>query len=215
MYTDIPDQCIGTSLIVQYNQLQRVYRSGKHLLLLITDVIDISKIESDKIIPYAEEFLLADVIEEACDSLKSQLEDKGLALVRNLPQQAIHLKTDRRRLLQCLLNYLSNAIKFSEKGKIEIAAREKDGKVEITVTDTGIGIKEEDMSAIFQSFVRLESPLKVTTSGTGLGLYLTKKLATEVLNGEVSAESTFGKGSVFKLTIPKEIGSCRTGTRSE
>ncbi len=214
----------------QRDQLQRVSKAGKHLLALITDVIDIAKIESGKIEPYPQEFELSEMISEACDSIKIQIQDKGLELKKNLPEGPILMKTDRKRLLQCLLNLLSNAVKFTEKGTVKIAASyklqaaSKDEKtgisdwqletgslklntdfVEISVADTGIGIKAVEMPLLFNSFVRLESHLRTTTPGTGLGLYLTKKLATEVLKGDVFAESTEGKGSRFTLRIPVRI----------
>ncbi|PIY21395.1 MAG: hypothetical protein COZ12_04950 [Deltaproteobacteria bacterium CG_4_10_14_3_um_filter_60_8] len=199
----------------QRDQLGRVYRAGKHLLSLITDVIDIAKIESGKILPHVEDFMLAEVIDEACENLKVQIADKGLELIKMVPATPIPMHSDRRRLLQCLLNFLSNAVKFSEKGtiRVEVAEwqrgkgaegqREEGGEfVEISVSDTGVGIKQEDMGRLFQSFVRLESSLKVIVPGTGLGLYLTKKLATEVLGGEVAAESIEGEGSTFRLRVP-------------
>jgi len=188
----------------QKDQLQRVYGSAKHLLALISDVIDISKIEAGKVEVYTEEFQLEGVIEEAVSSIKTQIDDKRLDLEIIIPQ-GLRLKTDRKRLLQCVLNYLSNAVKFTEKGNIRIAAEEIDGTVKITVKDSGIGIKKEDMTKLFNSFVRLDSPLRFTTLGTGLGLYLTKKLATEMLKGLVSVESSYGKGSTFMLEVPKEI----------
>ena len=117
----------------------------------------------------------------------------------------MQLKTDRKRLLQCILNFLSNAVKFTEKGKIEIAAQEVDGMMEIRVKDTGVGIKEEDIPKLFKSFVRLDTPLKTVIPGTGLGLYLTKKLATEVLKGSVWVESKYGEGSTFVIRVAKEI----------
>ncbi len=202
----------------QRDQLQRVYASAKHLLALISDVIDISKIEAGKVEVYAEEFSLAGIITEAVSSLKTEIEAKGLDLEVAV-SPGIRMKTDRRRLFQCILNFLSNAVKFSESGTVCISAREvmvsdklatgneqhAAGFVEISVTDTGIGIREEDLSQLFKSFVRLDSPLKTTIPGTGLGLYLTKKLAVEVLGGSVSAESRHGEGSMFLIRIPKEI----------
>ncbi|MEA1935377.1 MAG: ATP-binding protein [Thermodesulfobacteriota bacterium] len=188
----------------QKDQLQRVYGSAKHLLALINDVIDISKIEAGKFEVHTEEFSLDGVIEEAVSSLKPEMDNKGLDLEISLPSDT-QLTTDRKRLLQCILNHLSNAVKFTEKGEIEIAAHEVDGMMEIRVKDTGIGIKEEDIPSLFESFVRLDTPLKITTTGTGLGLYLTKKIATEMLKGSVSVESTYGEGSTFVLRIPKEI----------
>jgi PAS domain S-box-containing protein len=190
----------------QKDQLQRVYSSAKHLLALVSDIIDISKVEAGKIKPYIEEFQLDDIIYEVALNLKKQIEDKGLTLKTNIPQ-SIRLKTDRRRLVQCILNYLSNAIKFTEKGRISVAASETDGMVEMSVKDSGVGIKKEDIPKLFNSFVRLDSPLKTTILGTGLGLYLTKKIATEILGGTVSVESKYGKGSTFTLKISKEISA--------
>jgi signal transduction histidine kinase len=193
----------------QKDQLQRIYGSAKHLLALISDIIDISKIEAGKIKPYIEEFQLDETIKEISLNLKPQLEDKGLTLQTDVPH-SIKLKTDKRRLTQCIVNYLSNAIKFTEEGQISIDANELDGRVEIMVRDSGIGIKEEDIpklfdSKLFDSFVRLESPIKNKVLGTGLGLYLTKKIAMEILEGSVSVESNYGKGSTFILKISKEI----------
>ena len=189
----------------QRDQLQRVSRAGKHLLTLITDVIDISKIEAGKIEAYAEEFPLESVLSDALSEMKLQIKEKGLEIEVSMVPEKIVLKTDKKRLFQCVLNYLSNAVKYTEKGKITIFAEAKGDIMQLRVTDTGIGIKEEDLPVLFQSFVRLDSPLKMTVTGTGLGLYLTKKLATEVLGGEVSATSTYGKGSTFTLSIPVDL----------
>jgi signal transduction histidine kinase/CHASE1-domain containing sensor protein len=188
----------------QKDQLQRVYRSAKHLLALISDVIDISKIEAGKIDPYIESFELKEVIMEAIASLKQEIEKKELELEIDMPHKQ-QLTTDKRRLLQCFINYLSNAVKFTEKGKILITVDKIDKDIKIKVSDTGIGIKEQDMFRLFKDFTRFDSPLKYKYQGTGLGLYLTKKLVTEVLGGSVSAESHYGKGSTFILTVPKKI----------
>ena len=174
----------------QRDQIQRVYLSAKHLLALINDVIDISKIEAGMFDVHVEEFDLDEVVKEAVSSLKPEIDNKGLGLEISLPRDT-QLVTDRKRILQCILNLLSNAVKFTIKGEIKVAAHEADGIMEIAVKDTGIGIKEEDMPRLFGSFVRLDTPLKVTTAGTGLGLYLTKKIATELLNGSVSVESKY------------------------
>ncbi|MBF0545550.1 MAG: GAF domain-containing protein [Candidatus Riflebacteria bacterium] len=187
----------------QRDQLTRVSRAGKHLLALITDVIDISKIEAGKMDAFAEEFQLDNIIQNAASEMKLQIREKGLEL-EVLPSSII-LKTDKKRLYQCILNYISNAIKYSEKGKIRIWAENLVDQMRLNVSDNGIGIKEEDFPILFQSFVRLDSNLKLAVSGTGLGLYLTKKLVTEVLNGDVSVTSVYGKGSTFSLTIPKEL----------
>lgn len=197
----------------QRDQIGRVFRSGKHLLSLVTDVIDIAKIESGRITPYAEKFDLHGFIDEAVGQVRQQAGAKGLAMELSLPESPMVIYSDRKRLLQCILNYLSNAVKFSETGTVTVevkvggegASEEKplpDGWLEFSVRDTGIGIREEDKGLLFGSFVRLESHLKVITPGTGLGLYLTKKLASEVLGGEVGMESTAGEGSRFWLRVP-------------
>ncbi|MDL1963260.1 MAG: DUF3365 domain-containing protein [Deltaproteobacteria bacterium] len=188
----------------QKDQLQRVYDSAKHLLALITDIIDVSKIEAGKVEVYAKKININEVIKEAISSLKPEIDNKGLGLETSLPPD-LQLTTDRKRLLQCILNYLSNAVKFTEKGEIMISAFEIDGMVEIRVKDTGTGIKEEDIPKLFKSFARLDTPLKTTIQGTGLGLYLTKKIATEVLKGSVSVESKYGEGSTFVIRVAKEI----------
>lgn len=212
---------VGPITDEQRDMLGRVSRAGKHLLALITDVIDIAKIESGKVVPYPKEFELTVLVREAMNQVEAQALEKGLALKIQVPAEPIIMHTDQRRLLQCMFNYLSNAMKFSEKGGVTIAVvrtgreaqgrvniqgREKDRDwVEISVTDTGIGIKQEDMDRLFGSFVRFETQLKTIIPGTGLGLYLTRKLATEVLGGQVGAESELGIGSRFWIRIPRVL----------
>jgi PAS domain S-box-containing protein len=188
----------------QREQLEMVYGSAKHLLNLISDVIDISRIEAGKVETSVEEFKLDEIIKGAVLILKNQINSKGINLKLSIPDD-LNMRTDKRRLLQCIINYLSNAVKFTEKGEISIKAKESDNMVEIMVKDTGIGIKEKDIPKLFKSFIRLDSPLKMRTSGTGLGLYLTKKLANEVLSGSVSVNSSYGKGSTFILNVSREL----------
>lgn len=207
---------------VQKEDIEIMHKAGKHLLALINDVIDVSKVEAGAIEIMPEEFDLDGVIAEAVNMVRKELETKGLAL----QVSSIHcnMQTDRRRLLQCILNILNNAAKFTERGSVRISAqriqnekekvselRTPDSEhnnfdyIEIIVEDTGIGIKEEDIPKLFKSFVRLESPLKAKVPGTGLGLYLTKRLVTEALKGEIMVESTLDQGSKFTIKIPIKI----------
>jgi signal transduction histidine kinase len=190
----------------QQDQLSRVYRSSKHLLSLISDVIDISKIEAGRIDVYSEQFELIEIINEAVQSIQPQLKEKNLSLEVTVPDN-LQMKTDRKRLFQCLINYLSNSVKFTEQGSIKISAREIGDQVEITVTDTGIGIEKQDLVKLFEAFERLDSHLRVKAGGTGLGLYLTRKLATELLKGTIMVISEPGKGSTFGLCIQKNIAT--------
>ena len=186
----------------QKDQLGRVYRSAKHLLALISDVIDISKVEAGRVELYGEDFSLSELIDEAVESVRPQLENKHLACEIKVPQ-GIRMHTDRRRLLQCTLNYLSNAVKYTEAGKVTVSAVDLGDSVEISVSDTGIGIPEDELDRVFMPFERIDSHLRVRTPGTGLGLYLTKKLAVEMFHGSVSVTSRVGEGSTFVMVVQK------------
>ncbi len=190
----------------QRDQLERVYGSAKHLLSLITDIIDISKIEAGRTDVYPEPFILDELINEALQTMQPQREKKGLALNIDIPLN-IQMHTDKKRLLQCLLNYLGNAIKYTEYGKIEIKANDLGDNVEIIVSDSGIGIDDEALTRLFQPFERIDTHLRIKTPGTGLGLYLCKKITTEILEGTVLAKSEINQGSTFSLKIPKKLDS--------
>jgi PAS domain S-box-containing protein len=188
----------------QNDNLARVYQSAKHLLALITDVIDISKIEAGRIDVFPEEVSLKNIVDEAVSIVEPQLKEKRLTLAVDVPAD-VKLNTDRKRLLQCLINFLSNGVKFTEKGGITITARELNADLEIAVTDTGIGIAKKDMPKLFEAFERLDTHLRVKAGGTGLGLYLTKKLTTDILQGSVSVQSIEGQGSTFILRVPRDL----------
>lgn len=193
----------------QKDNLSRVKRSANHLLALITDVIDISKIESGRIDSYSQTFSLNDLVREAVDTIQTQVEDKGMVMEVTMPAE-VSMFTDRRRLLQCLINLLSNAMKYSESGKISVEVSTLEQTVELAVSDTGIGIAETDLPKLFEPFERVKSHLQVKAGGTGLGLYLTKKLVMEVLKGEIDVRSIQGQGSTFTIRIPARVEEGRT-----
>jgi len=186
---------------IQRGQLLRVHHAGRHLLALITDVIDISKVEAGKVVASPQLFDLADLLDEAIKTTQFDMEKKGLKLQLDIPQ-SISMHTDHQRLLQCVLNLLSNAIKYSKQGQVTLRAQQRGDEVLIEVTDSGIGISDDQLQQLFKPFVRLDSELAVTAGGTGLGLYLTRKLMQEVLNGTVSVSSQPGVGSCFTLRLP-------------
>lgn len=205
------NEWIGPLNDEQKENLSAVLSAGRLLLALINDVIDVSKIEAGFIDRHCEDFDLAEVVQETVQSFEREIHGKNLGLTVEASPVPMH--TDRRRLLQCITNLLSNAVKFTEKGNVMISARRGTGEgepggnkesdvVEISVEDTGIGISQEDIPRLFSAFVRLESPLRARVPGTGLGLYLTKKLAAEILKGGITVESEYGKGSRFTLRIP-------------
>ncbi len=185
----------------QRKQLTMVKNSASHLLSLINDVLDISRIEAGKVELTVEEFSLNDVVREVVETLSSAASEKGLELLTEVPE-GITLSSDRRRIKQVLMNLASNAVKFTDQGSVKIAARVPgDGNLEIRVVDTGIGIKQEDMDKLFQPFQRIDVSLTERYEGTGLGLYLSKKLLA-LLGGDIWAESEYGRGSEFAFTIP-------------
>ena len=197
---------VGEVTPKQKDFLGRTYQSSKHLLNLINDVIDISKIETGKIEASPELFNLAEVTTEAVDFAGlMDLKNETVEFKKIEIHPGLEVYNDRKRVLQCLLNYTSNAVKYTQSGCISISAKEVGDDIEVVVEDTGIGISEADLPKLFQQFKRLDSSLKTHAGGTGLGLYLTKKLATEVLGGSVRVESQLDVGSKFFLKFPKNL----------
>ncbi|MDX1295943.1 MAG: ATP-binding protein [Sulfurimonadaceae bacterium] len=188
----------------QADHLRRVRNAGQHLLSLISDVIDISKIEAGRIESVTEEFMLSGITREAMEEIEILAKPKHLELRVEMDHD-IPMCTDRKRLYQCILNYLSNAVKFTESGSILLKVDDLTDRIKLSVVDTGIGIAEEDISRLFEAFERLETHLRVKPGGSGLGLYLTKCIVTGLLKGEVAVESKVGQGSTFSLTIPKHL----------
>ncbi len=184
----------------QEKQLLMVKSSANHLLELITDVIDVSKIEADQIDLSIEDFNLFEILQEIKDSFKILAEQKGLKLVLEAPKK-LKVRSDSRRVKQVIMNFVSNALKFTNKGKIIIKAEKVKGMARITVSDTGIGIRKQDMKKLFKQFSRIYVVGEPRAEGTGLGLYLSKKIAL-LLKGKISVESVFGKGSKFILDLP-------------
>lgn len=195
----------------QEDQLRRVYNSSKHLLGLISDVIDISKIEAGFAEVFPENVDLSQLLHEAEAGQAASSREKGLTL-RIEVAPGLHLFCDRQRLMQCVLNLLTNAIKYTEHGGVMLQAVRDGDWIEIAVSDTGIGIDAEGMDKLFQPFERIGSRLRVKTAGTGLGLYLTRKIATELLGGSVSVSSVPDQGSRFVLRLPLD-GSFELSSR--
>jgi signal transduction histidine kinase len=184
----------------QRKQLLLVKNSASHLLSLIDDLIDINKIETGIVEITLEKFDLSTLSREIKDDFRIAADKKGLELSLEVPSILL-IEGEERRTKQILVNLTSNALKFTDRGEIKIKIVKKDKMVEISVRDTGIGIRRsEDMDKLFKPFSRINRPGKIG-EGTGLGLYLSKKNAN-LLGGDIIAESEFGKGSVFTLILP-------------
>lgn len=187
----------------QAKQLRMIKDSGQNLLALINDVLDISKIEAGQIEIHNEPFNLPETIQKALQTVKPLADKKALRLVVRVAADMGPMTSDRQRIEQILLNLLSNAIKFTGGGEVNVECRLEEGRAVIRVTDTGIGIKPEDLGRLFQPFHQLDSGLTRQYAGTGLGLAICKRLV-ERLGGTISVESREGKGSTFQVTLPMQ-----------
>jgi PAS domain S-box-containing protein len=185
----------------QQKQLGMVRDSARHLLNLINDVLDISKIEAGELEIERKAFDMRGAIEKMVRTLSPQAEKKGLGLVAEVAPEVGGIVSDRRRVEQVLINLVNNAIKFTEKGEVRVECHVDDGQLVTRVIDTGIGIKTEDVGKIFETFQQIDTGFSRRHEGTGLGLSISRKLV-EMLGGEISVESEWGRGSTFTFTLP-------------
>ena len=184
----------------QRRQLGFVHGSGRHLLQLINDLLDLSRIESGRIELSSAEFDLVALVDEVCDQLQPTADAKGLAQRRELPP-ALAVSGDRRRVVQVVLNLVANALKFTDAGHVRIALGHDRDEWRLQVEDTGIGISADDLPQLFQPFRQVDGSLARRHEGTGLGLYLSRRLA-ELMGGRITVASTPGAGSCFTLALP-------------
>lgn len=185
----------------QSKQLGMIRDSAQHLLALINDVLDISKIEAGQLEVRRDPFDLRLAIENVLRMVTPLAQRKGLSLVAVIPSNVGAIVSDQRRVEQILINLMTNAVKFTERGEVRLECETHPGWVTLRVRDTGIGIRPEDMPKLFRPFQQLETGLARHHEGTGLGLAICRHLA-ELLGGDISAESEWGKGSVFTVNLP-------------
>jgi PAS domain S-box-containing protein len=185
----------------QKKQLAMVKKSGEHLLGLINDILDISKIEAGKLKVSLKPFNYVNSLKNTINFLLPQAEAKGLNMVLKINENDITLISDERRVEQILVNLLSNAIKFSKKGTITVKVDVMNNLINTQIIDVGIGISEENLVKLFKPFMQLEEGLSRSHEGTGLGLAICKNLI-EKLGGSIDVKSQLGKGSIFTFTLP-------------
>ncbi len=201
-FTRIVQRRIGAQIPdLQKENLQKVLVSSEHLLNLINELLDLAKIESGRMEVYAETFQLNDVVRMATSTVEPMLKDGRVRLVTEIAPDIPPLKTDRDKLKQAVLNLLSNAAKFTEKGEIKVAAWQENGNVKLTVSDTGIGMKKEALDYIFEEFRQADMSSTRKYGGTGLGLAIVRRFIN-LMGGDIAVESEVGKGSKFTITIP-------------
>jgi signal transduction histidine kinase/CheY-like chemotaxis protein/HPt (histidine-containing phosphotransfer) domain-containing protein len=184
-----------------------IHQSGHALLGIINDILDFSKIEAGKLELENAPYNLRDIVEDAVEILAERAHSKGLELICDLPAQLdITVRGDAQRLRQVIINLISNAVKFTERGEIKVGARQVGGDllsavVRFEVADTGKGIQPENLASIFESFAQEDNSTTRQYGGTGLGLAICKQLV-ELMGGEIGISSTPGVGSIFFFTVP-------------
>jgi PAS domain S-box-containing protein len=187
----------------QTHQLEIVQASGKHLLSIINDLLDLAKIESGEVEVEFEPVDCREVLEEIVSAMRPLAAGKGIELEMTVPDHDVTVETDRRSVSQILFNFTNNAIKFTEDGNVHIElADEENGRsvTRFSVVDTGIGIKVEDREKLFTAFQQVELSATRRFEGTGLGLYISQKLAL-LINAKILFESEYGAGSTFVLEL--------------
>jgi len=186
----------------QRQYLEGIVQSGRHLLAMVNDVLDLAKIEAGKHAIEIEEVGAQEAIAEAVELLQTLARDRGVSLEASVDPDVPQIKADRIRLRQILYNLISNAVKFTDRnGRVRVSVTSDSRGVAIRVTDTGIGIAPEDMSRLFRAFEQLNLPSGDRPGGTGLGLALTKRLV-DMHGGTIDVTSKLGAGTTFTVRLP-------------
>ena len=194
----------GPLTVDQDKQLHTIQNSGRHLLSLINDLLDLAKIDSGKVEVKMESIVCQEIISEVAATLRPSAQNKGLNLNLSLPETDVVFRTDRRAFKQILINLVNNAIKFTKTGHVAIGLRVRNVNgvswTDVAVSDSGMGISSEEQAKLFQAFAQLDNSTTRQHEGTGLGLYLSQKLAA-LIGGNISLQSELKKGSSFTLSI--------------
>lgn len=189
----------------QTDMTERIFNNGKHLLELLNDILDLSKIEAGRLELKPEQFDLSQVVSMTVEELRSLAEEKHLSLQLQVKMQDPQVFNDANRLRQVLVNLLSNAIKFTERGGVWVEVVElTPDRIAVMVRDTGIGIAMTDIEHIFEAFRQLDQTTTRKHAGTGLGLAITNSLV-QMMQGSIAVDSQPGVGSLFRVEIPRHV----------
>ena len=191
---------------LQYENLEKILTSGQHLLALINSILDLSKIEAGRIEVHPGHVGLAPVLEQCVRTVEPLVKADTVRLVKEFDQALSEMYVDEEKLRQIIINLLSNAAKFTERGSIRLQAHAANGSVAIAVADTGTGIPADKLSLIFEEFEQADASSTRVHGGTGLGLAIARRLA-RLMGGDIAVESTLGSGSTFTLTLPLHYGT--------
>ena len=195
------DRIYGDLTPRQEEGLNRIQGAAQHLLALINDILDLAKIEAGRMPLHLDDVKLGDIMTEISQQIEPLVKKKKLSFNVEMPNRDLVLHTDRTKVKQILLNLLSNAVKFTHQGGITVSISKDEADLRFDVTDTGIGIRAEDLGSIWEDFRQVDQSRTREFGGTGLGLSITRKLV-DALGGHVFAQSVFGKGSTFTVILP-------------
>ncbi len=196
IYGEVPEKV--------HEVLVRLEKSGRHLLNLINDVLDLSKIEAGQLTLSLADYSMKEVVHTVLTGLEPLAVEKGLALKTDISPGLPLGRGDERRITQVVLNLVGNAIKFTEAGEVQVQVTAADGAFVVAVSDTGPGISEEDQPKIFEEFHQVDSSSTRKKGGTGLGLAITRQIVG-MHGGRIWVESSLGKGSTFRFTLPVRV----------
>lgn len=199
------DHVDGPLTVEQERQVKFIQSTSEEFSRMVDDLLDLAKIEAGRVDVSPEWFEMMDLFTALRGMFKPILENDELILVFEEPVGLSRLYTDDRKLAKILRNFVSNALKFTASGEVRVSAKlEADGMVRFSVKDTGIGIAPEHLPALFNDFSQVDAPIQKRLRGTGLGLALSKQLAT-LLGGAVEVQSVVGEGSVFSVIVPVQM----------
>ena len=188
----------------QTSDIKRILSAGKHLLTLVSSVLDLSKLEAGKMELYPERFDLGRLVDDVRTACQEDIEAHANRLVIECPDRRASLETDMAKLRHAVINIVNNAAKFTRGGVVTISARTNNGFAEIAVRDTGIGIRQENLADLFQNFGESKGATASKYGGTGLGLALSQKLC-RLMGGDIAVQSELGKGSCFTIRVPVSL----------
>ena len=189
----------------QSDDIRKINSAGKHLLMLVSDVLDLSKLDAGKMQIFSEQFDLGALIHDVVANCRDAVEANGNTLVLDCPKNLGTVESDTAKLRQALMNLMSNGGKFTDHGTVTLKVRITDGWIEIAVHDTGVGIGAENLSKLFQNFGQDEGATPSKYGGTGLGLVLSQKIC-RLMGGDITVQSKLGVGSCFTMRVPADLG---------
>jgi signal transduction histidine kinase len=204
-YTElISDSVYGEPPEKMRDVLKRIESNGRHLLGLINDVLDLSKIEAGQLTLSLADYSLKDVVHGVCSAVEPLAAEKRIAFRVEVPADLPRGRGDERRITQVLLNLVGNAIKFTDEGEVVVSAAAANGSFNLSVRDTGPGISETDQAKLFQEFQQADNSITRKKGGTGLGLAISKRII-ELQGGRIWVDSRLGQGSTFFVSLPVQV----------